>query len=224
MNRKITQVYLLAGLGFDHRVFSHLNLTDVQINILHWLEPLQNESFDSYVNRMLIQINPNKKPVILIGHSFGGIVIQKLANLLDAKLVIIISSVKSTNELPLKLKLIKQLRLYSIVNKKVILFSFQFWARFFGYNSSESKDLFKSMISRYSDYYFKWAFYQIANFSDFRKLKYLEHIHGTKDKTFPISKIVNPIIVNNGDHFMIFNKGLLISKIINELILKINTA
>ncbi|MCB9249232.1 MAG: hypothetical protein H6613_12170 [Ignavibacteriales bacterium] len=46
----------------------------------------------------------------------------------------------------------------------------------------------------------------------------LFHIHGSNDKTFPISKIKNPIVIKDGSHFMTHSKADEVSEEINKII------
>lgn len=210
------KIYFLAGLGFDKRIFYNIELHDIETDYLDWLEPFKDEPFDSYVKRVAEQINPSEKEIILIGHSFGGIVVQKLSKIIDAKKVIIISSIKSKSEIPITLKFLRYFKLYNFFNQRVILRSFPIWARAFGYNSEKGRNLFVQMISNCSDNYFKWSMDKIVHFEGFEGINNLIHIHGTNDKTFPISKIKNPIPIKDGSHFMVFSKAEEVSKVLND--------
>jgi pimeloyl-ACP methyl ester carboxylesterase len=218
---KKVQLYLLAGLGFDERIFYELNIENAQLNYLEWPEPGKNESFENYTKRIASQISTSDTPIVLVGHSFGGIVVQEIAKSVDAAKVIIISSIKSKEEMPITLKFLKMVPLYKFFNKKVILLSFPIWAVAFGYNSKKGRKLFKQMIGACSDNYFKWSMHQIVNYSGDNKLLNLTHIHGTRDKTFPISLIRDPIIIQDGSHFMVFSKAEEVSNVINDELKKL---
>jgi len=213
---QIPQVYLLAGLGFDKRIFSNLNILNANINYLEWLEPEPNECMENYICRMTDQIDNTKKPIVLIGHSFGGIIIQNISKLIEINKVIIISSIKSKDEMPGTLKFFKILPLYKLFTKELILKSFPLWARAFGYNSEKGRNLFVQMISNCSDNYFKWAMDKIVHFEGIKLSTKIFHIHGSRDKTFPIGRIKNPIPIEDGSHFMVFSKGEEISEVINK--------
>ena len=212
------QLYFLAGLGFDERIFSNLQLENCHINYINWLEPETNETLENYVIRMSQQIPQNDNPIILIGHSFGGIIIQQISKFLKAEKVIIISSIKSKEEMPITLKFFKYVPLYKYFNKKLILKSFPVWARAFGYNSEKGRNLFVHMISNCTDNYFKWAMDKIVNWNGNDNSNKIIHIHGTRDKTFPIKRIKDPIIIPDGSHFMVFSKAEEVSEVLNKVI------
>lgn len=210
-------IYLLAGLGFDYRIFENLRLGNANINYINWLEPLSDESLDKYVLRMAEQIKC-KENIILIGHSFGGIIVQEISKIIKTEKVIIISSIKSKEEIPFTLKFLKKLPLYKFFNQKLILASFPIWARAFGYNSEKGRALFIQMISNCSDNYFRWSMDKIVNWAGNTQKENLIHIHGSNDKTFFIKNIKEPIIVPDGSHFMVFSKAEEVSEIINKII------
>ncbi len=213
---KTPQLYCLAGLGFDKRIFYNLELQNVDIQYLEWLEPDQDESLDEYVQKISKQIKPTDSPIYLLGHSFGGVIVQKLSKIIDVRKVILISSIKLKSEMPISLKFLKLTKLYNLFNQKLILRTFPIWAEAFGYNSEKGKNLFIQMISNCSDNYFRWSLDKITHFEEVKGIKDLIHIHGTNDKTFPINKILNPIPIKDGSHFMVFSKAEEVSKVLNK--------
>jgi len=219
MGNVANRIYLLAGLCFDKRIFENLILNSDRIDYLHWIEPEKNETLNSYVKKISKQIEIDGNEIILIGHSFGGIVIQELSKIISVKKVIIISSIKLESEKPNSLKFFKIFPFYKFINKSLILKSFPIWARIFGYNSEKGRALFVNMLNNCSDNYFNWAFDKVVNWKNDRIVhENLFHIHGTNDKTFPIKLISNPIEINDGSHFMVNSKADEISKILNEII------
>jgi len=215
------QIYMLPGLGFDERIFSNLTLNCNNINYLKWLEPNNNETLADYVKRISKQITIKEKDLILIGHSFGGIVVQEISKLLKVKKIILLSSIKSEYELPLKILLMKYIPFYNLISKEIILKSFPLWARLFGYNSEKGRRLFVEMLSNSSNNYLRWSLKKISGWKQTnKKLPEIIQIHGTRDKTFPIKLIKKPIVIEDGSHFMVYSKADEISKIINKVILE----
>ena len=212
------QIFLLAGIGFDRRIFQNLKLTNKILNYLEWHEPEINEGLDNYVKRISEQIKNKNEPIILIGHSFGGIIVQEISKLLSVEKVIIISSIKSVDEMSIPLKIFKSIPLYKIFDKKLILRTFPIWARAFGYNSEKGRNLFMQMISNCTDNFFKWAMDKTVNWNGNDNLEKVIHIHGTRDKTFPIKRINDPITIKDGSHFMVFSKAEEVSEVINKVL------
>lgn len=69
-------IYFIPGLCFDQRLFENLKLNSGSLHFLNWLEPDENESLVNYVNRFSKLIEVKDRKIILVGHSFGGIVAQ----------------------------------------------------------------------------------------------------------------------------------------------------
>ncbi len=210
-------LYMLPGLGFDERIFNNLNITNANIKYLKWLEPNSNEILESYVKRISKQIEETKEPIILLGHSFGGIIVQEISKLLHVKKIILVSSVKSEYEMPIKIRLMKFLPYYKVLNKNLILKSFPFWARLFGYNTEKGRKLFIEMLSNSSDNYLRWSLKTISQWKQTNKrLPEIIQIHGTRDKTFPIKLVKRPLVIEDGSHFMVYSKADEVSDVINK--------
>ena len=83
---------------------------EFEIILLEWFIPLDKESLEDYALRMTKNIK-HENPV-LIGVSFGGILVQEIAKLIKVRKTIIISSVKSNKEFPRRIKIAKSTMAY----------------------------------------------------------------------------------------------------------------
>src|SRR3982751_617609 len=107
-------VYFISGLGADWRIFSKLRLpSSVTIKYIEWLEPLRRESLNDYCKRLTGQINTKEK-FMLVGLSFGGMVAIEIAKLIAAEEVILLSSIATSKELPLYMRVINRIKLHTI--------------------------------------------------------------------------------------------------------------
>ena len=99
------QVYFVPGLAASIEIFENIKLPKDQfeVHFLEWILPIHNETIQSYAKRMSDKIT--HKNVVLIGVSFGGIVVQEMSEIIKPQKTIIISSVKSNQELPIHMKL-----------------------------------------------------------------------------------------------------------------------
>ena len=96
----------MPGMAASSSIFEriHLPTETFEMHLLEWVLPKKMESLKDYAKRMAK--NVKHENVILVGVSFGGILIQEMKQFVNPKKVIIISSVKSNMELPnLKRKL-----------------------------------------------------------------------------------------------------------------------
>ena len=82
-------VYLMPGMGANPRIFEFLSLSErYNVNFLTWISPHKNESLQDYAKRMCFRVK-HQNP-ILVGVSFGGILVQEMASHIQCNKVIII--------------------------------------------------------------------------------------------------------------------------------------
>ena len=131
MNNKIRiSIYLMPGMAASPKIFELIKFpSNYKIIYLTWIKPNLNETLKSYAKRMSILIN-DVNPV-LIGVSFGGILVQEISKHIKVKKLIIISSVKSKVELSLSMKFAKKTGIHHLLPlnwiddlEKLLLFVF----------------------------------------------------------------------------------------------------
>lgn len=212
------QVFCIPGLGLTSQFFKNLEIAYGEVNHLDWIEPDGWETISTYARRISEPLDDLKGEIVLIGHSFGGVVAQEIAAHKPVKHLILISSMRNPEEAPGRLKLLGKYGLHRLISRKVILFSFPFWARTHSYRTSVLRALFRDSVRSLSSHYFRWSLLQIATWSGVRQLEIpVFRIHGTRDVTFLIKKIDHiDHVIPEGDHNMIYLKGEEISKVVNE--------
>jgi hypothetical protein len=84
-----------------------------EVHLLEWEIPRQRETLHSYAKRMASKIE--EENVVLVGVSFGGVLVQEMAPFLKVRKLIIISSVKTNLEVPLRMKIAKSTKAYKLV-------------------------------------------------------------------------------------------------------------
>ena len=216
-------VYLIPGLGFDCRIFENLQWhPDHTIIPLNWVDPDDQEDFKSYANRFAQQMT-HRSNVAIVGHSLGGMLALEIANHRSIEKVILISSVKSRQELPLLFKIVKPLKIELLFTKKMVLSTFRFWATNHGYITAEEQNLFKNMVTNASNKYLRWALKELSKWRTPQSplISEVFQIHGTKDKTFPLSEVDEPFfVIEGGTHFMVYNRSEEINLILGSLLKK----
>ena len=199
-------VYLMPGLAASSKIFERMALpeTDFEIFLLEWELPLLNENLTEYAERMALKVNHNQ--VVLIGVSFGGILVQEMAAFLNTKKIIIISSVKNNTEFPLKMKVAKSTKAYKLIPTKLLL-NIDALAKYsFGAMIKQRIVLYKKYLSMRDKGYLDWAIEQVVCWERSVTDENVIHIHGDADDVFPIKNIKNAIIIKGGTHIMILNK------------------
>ena len=198
-------VYFMPGLAASSLIFERINLPDeFEVHLLEWAIPMENESLSAYAKRMTLSIK-EENPV-LIGVSFGGILVQEMAEHIKVKKVIIISSVKSNKELPLRMRIAKSTQAYKLIPVR-LLANVESLAKFsFGKKINKRLVLYKKYLSIRDYKYLNWAIRSVILWERVVANPNVIHIHGDSDDVFPIKCIDNCIVVNGGTHIMILNK------------------
>lgn len=197
----------MPGMAASPSIFERIQLPSdtFEIHLLEWLIPEKSENLQNYAQR--IAENIKHENVILIGVSFGGILVQEMKQFVNPKKVIIISSVKSNAELPRRMKFAKSTKAYKLV-PTTFLENIDNLAKFtFGSPIIKQRmKLYEKFLSVRNRNYLDWAIEQIINWQRTEIDPEVIHIHGDADEVFPIKYIKNAIIVKDGTHIMILQK------------------
>ena len=211
-------IYCISGLGADERAFSKLKIEGYFLNVIPWLMPVKDEAIDQYATRMRANINETNP--ILMGLSFGGMICTEIAKQIPVDTIIIISSIKSTKELPLWMKMVARLKLNKIVPLKSTKLTQPIQNRMLGVQSEEERSLVASLRREADLPYTNWAVHQAINWKNDWLHPKIYHIHGDKDNMFPIKNIKADFTIKNAGHFMIMNRAAEVSECINSILLK----
>jgi pimeloyl-ACP methyl ester carboxylesterase len=213
-------VYLMPGLAASTAIFERIALPEAtfETHLLEWEIPLDNESLPDYAKRIAEKIT-HKNPV-LIGVSFGGILVQEMAKYVDARKVIIISSVKSNLEFPRRLKIAKTTKAYKLIPMNLIL-NMESLAKFsFGEKVNQRLKLYEKFLSVRDIRYLNWAVEQVVLWDRTVADEKVIHIHGDSDDVFPIKNIENCVVLKGGTHIMILNKYKWLNENLPSIILE----
>ena len=213
------QLYFVPGLAACSKIFEFLKLPEnnFELHFLDWLLPLsENEPIEKYAKRMAELVK--EKNAVLIGVSFGGIMVQEMSKHLETSKVILISSVKNRGELPRRLKFIQKTKAYKLFPAESIQNIEDFSVYAFGSFAKKKVDIDNKYLSVRDAKYLKWAIFNVLNWKQEQTLSNVIHIHGVNDEVFPSKHLKDFIPIKNGTHVMILNKANTISKIIIDSI------
>jgi len=213
------QLYFVPGLAACSKIFEFLKLPEnnFELHFLDWLLPLsENEPIEKYAKRMAELVK--EKNAVLIGVSFGGIMVQEMSKHLETSKVILISSVKNRGELPRRLKFIQKTKAYKLFPAESIQNIEDFSVYAFGSFAKKKVDIYNKYLSVRDAKYLKWAIFNVLNWKQEQTLSNVIHIHGVNDEVFPSKHLKDFIPIKNGTHVMILNKANTISKIIIDSI------
>jgi pimeloyl-ACP methyl ester carboxylesterase len=213
-------VYFMPGLAASTTIFERIALPEdtFEIHLLEWEIPLNHESLQDYAKRMTLNIK-HSNPV-LVGVSFGGILVQEMAKHIEARKVIIISSVKCNAEFPRRMKIAKTTKAYKLIPMRLIL-NVESLAKFsFGEKINKRLKLYEKFLSVRDIRYLDWAIEQVILWDRTKIDENVIHIHGDEDEVFPIKYIANCKVVKGGTHIMILNKFKWLNENLPKIILE----
>jgi pimeloyl-ACP methyl ester carboxylesterase len=212
-------IYFMPGLAASSRIFEYIKVADDKFALHHleWLEPeSEKESLAQYAAKYVNMIT-HKRPV-LIGVSFGGILVQEIGRLMDVRKIIIVSSVKNEDELPKRLKYLRKSRIYKLFPSKRLSKIDDFSKYNFHPQLKKKGELYNKYLSIRNEKYLNWAIHNMLHWKNNSIEQDLMHIHGTRDEIFPIKYVKDCIPVEGGTHAMIIVKAKKISAIIENLL------
>jgi pimeloyl-ACP methyl ester carboxylesterase len=212
-------VYFMPGLAASSAIFERISLpsTEFEMVLLEWEIPLDKETLSEYAKRIAAKIK-HKNPV-LIGVSFGGILVQEMSKWIEARKVIIISSVKSNAEFPRRMKIAKTTKAYKLIPMNLLL-NVESLAKFsFGDKITQRLKLYEKFLSVRDKRYLDWAIEQVILWDRTVIDEKVIHIHGDADEVFPIKYIKKCIVVKGGTHIMILNKFRWLNENLPKIIL-----
>ena len=155
-------IYCMPGMAASPKIFEFINLSDkFEIYCLSWITPKANELLSEYAKRMCDKIK-HKNPVLL-GVSFGGILVQEMAKYISVHKIIIISSIKSRIELSFPMKMAKKTNAHKLlptqwVNNIDLLAMFSF-----GRGIKKRISLYQRYLSERNPKYLNWAIDTLVN-------------------------------------------------------------
>jgi pimeloyl-ACP methyl ester carboxylesterase len=213
----MARVFLIPGLGADKRIYKNIKLGDYESIGIDWIEPNRKDTLSSYAQNIIDQyhITPGS---IVIGNSLGGMLAVEIANRIELKKVILISSIKTIDEAPLYFNVFKYLPVHSLIPGKLFAKMGGLISPLFGKMYSVDAYLFNSMLQNTSPVFIKWAMGAVLRWQNKTIPPNLYHIIGDKDLIFNYKKIKNAIIVKGGTHIMIFDRAREINQILAKIL------
>ncbi|MBT3542608.1 alpha/beta hydrolase [Flavobacteriaceae bacterium] len=212
-------VYCMPGMAASPKIFEFISLPKpFRIHLLSWIPPDKEESLSSYAKRMCERIT-SENP-ILLGVSFGGVLVQEIAKHIPVQKVIIVSSIKTNEELPLPMKMARTTNAHKLLPTQWInnLDALALFA--FGKGIKKRLELYQKYLSERNPDYLNWSINALVNWDQVEVPTSVVHIHGEKDTVFPIKYLSNPYIRIKGGHAAIMTQAQWFNSELPDIILK----
>ena len=200
-------IYCMPGMAASPKIFEYLKLPmNFKIHPLSWIPPLKDEPLGDYAKRMCLRV-VHKNP-ILLGVSFGGILVQEMAKHISVKKIVIVSSIKSKEELPLPMKMAKRTNAHKLLPTQLIENIDHLAIFAFGKGIKKRVALYQRYLSERNSEYLNWAINALVYWDQNKFSNKLIHIHGDSDTVFPIKNLINHFIKIKGGHAVIITKSI----------------
>lgn len=207
------KIYALGGLGADIRTFDSLNLK-LPLQSISWIPHQKNDKLEDYAQKLIDQVD-TAKPFVLIGLSFGGVMVQEIMRYINPEKAIIISSVTEQQQLPqLWMGLIRAGLLNLVPSFLMVPPKFLVHYKF----SAKNKGLLNEIIDDTDLDFMRWSLKGLANWKRDKSVSKIIHIHGTADRLIRCPKANDILKITRGGHFMIVDKADEISSTINKIL------
>ena len=199
-------VYFMPGLAASSKIFEFIDLPNdiFEVHLLDWFTPNLNETLPKYAKRMAE--NVHHENAVLIGVSFGGVLVQEMKPFLNIRKIIIVSSIRSNTELPGRMKLAKTTKAYKLIPTGLLKDVDMLTKFAFGDVLKKKLKLYEAYLHMRNKEYLDWAIEQMVCWNRTKIDPDVIHIHGDADEVFPSKNIKEFINVKGGTHAMILSK------------------
>ena len=215
----VIHVYMMPGMAANNSIFNLINLgSPFEVHLLSWFMPNRDESLQEYAARMCAHVkHPNP---VLIGVSFGGVLVQEMSKIISCRKVIIVSSVRTRKEYPIHMRITAKTKAYKFFPLQWLDNIEDFVGFIFGPAARKRMDLNKKFLSVRSPAYLSWSLEALFNWKQEEPLPNITHIHGTYDMVFPVLYLKDYIPVPKGTHVMILTRARWFTKNLPRIILQ----
>lgn len=213
----MAKIFLVPGLGADHRIYQHIDTGGYEAVNVDWVEPDREDTLASYAQKLIkvYHITPGS---IIIGNSLGGMLAIEIAKTVPLDKTILISSIKTVDEMPRSFKWFSAIPVYRVLPARLFT-KLGFFVRYaFGKMTKGDQRLFIDMLERTSPKFVKWAMGAILHWNNLTIPENVYHITGDKDLVFPHNRIRNATIIHGGTHLMVLNRAKEINKWLEKIL------
>lgn len=215
-----TNVYFVSGMCNACAVFDNLTLPKgYSKHYLEWIIPEPNESLLCYAKRMAKDIDKTK-PFVLVGYSFGAMIIMEMNKFLTPQKNIVISSMKRKEEMPTLFRFANAINFAELVPNRVLAATDFIVTVFTRYIYNMPEEIVKKHLVYTDPQYLKWSIRQITTWTPVEECHNVFHIHGTKDQIFPYHLLSKDVYtMKDGDHLMVMDRADEVSRMMRDILL-----
>lgn len=202
-------------MAADERVFKYVRLPEgYEIVHLTWITPYKDESLASYAVRMAERIDTSE-PFVLVGLSFGGMLVTEIAKRYPPVKTILIASIPLSAHLPGYFRVAAVMRLHKVVPIGLVKTAARL-KRFITTEKSEDKKLLWEIIKSSDPKFIRWSMNAVLGWKNDEMPQQLFHIHGNRDEVLP-SRYTKPThIIPKAGHLMVMTQPEEVNRILRN--------
>lgn len=198
-------IYLLPGVGCDKRLFSRIELPGHEVKVLEWPPFSKGCTLAELAADMRAGVDATQ-PHILAGVSMGGMVAQELAALTKPTHVVIISSWKGPQEMPMPIRMMRGKHPERMLTPALFKHTLPLVRWQMGVETPEDVALLDALVQAHPLDQLKIQINACLSWEGPAvPVQHLTHIHGDKDRLMPLAPIVDAEVVHGGTHFMVYS-------------------
>jgi len=210
----MNNIYCISGLGADHRLFANLHIEGHTLLPLPWVPFEGSDDMSSYAKKMFYSI-PEDDPIVM-GLSLGGMLTTEMCKAHKVKHGILISSAKTKQELGYNIPVALAAGAMKLLPGSTFVTPFPFALSMLGVHTDEEKKLLRNIIADADPTFVQWCIKALLAWRNREIPANISHIHGTADKVISPSNVKPDHWIQNGSHFMIYDRAAEVSAWINE--------
>lgn len=204
-------------MAADERVFKYVRLPEgYEIVHLTWITPQKDESLSSYAIRMAERIDTGE-PFVLVGLSFGGMLVTEIAKRYPPVKTILIASIPLSAHLPGYFRVAAKMRLHKVVPIGLVKTAARL-KRFITNEKSEDKKLLWEIIKSSNPQFIRWSMEAVLNWKNDELPKTILHIHGTRDEVLPARYTTPTHIIPKAGHLMVMSQPEEVNRILHNVL------
>lgn len=140
----------------------------------------------------------------------------ELQKYIQPEKMVLISTVKTRLEFPIHLRTIARTRLNALFSGSLIQNLSGLIDAVYPWQTATQRDLFLEMLNNCTPKYLEFAINACINWDNETMPTKFIQLHGSRDPLFPASRAKGAEIIEGGNHFMVYEKGAVISERIQQ--------
>ncbi len=213
------KVYLMPGMGAKSIIFKGLKWRPGIVPVpMEWIMPKKNETLSQYTGRLIERYRVEEGSVLL-GMSFGGLIVREMAQAVPVRKLILISTIKFSDEMPVHYRLVRALRpglwlpLFPVLNPAKT-------ARVMPVKTFRKRLLlYEKYMAIRNPGYFRWAIERFLGWQSPPLKTPFIHLHGTADRILPVKYLKEPVRKFEGlSHLMVMTHPHKLNGVINAFL------